>query len=65
VIPDSRFLFHYSGGHWTQQRVPGKTGYTAATSQLVAVPGTTSLLAAGRLSPKGVTPDGAIFTYGS
>jgi hypothetical protein len=66
LSPDPRFLYHYSGGHWSALlKVPGKAGFTSNISQLVAVPGTTSMLAAGALFPKTGTADGAVFAYGS
>lgn len=66
VIPDERYLYHYSDGRWALLRVPGgKDGDVAAIDQLVAVPGTTSLLGAGRLTPPGSVSAGAVYTYGS
>jgi hypothetical protein len=65
LSPDPRYLYHYSGGHWSPLlKLPTKAGFTPTLNQLVAIPGTTSLLAAGGLLPSPGTVDGAVFTYG-
>jgi hypothetical protein len=56
---------HYSGGRWTYQPVPTKSGYTAGVANLELIPGTHSLWAVGVLNPvKNGLTEFAILKYG-
>jgi hypothetical protein len=58
-------FLHYSGGHLTVVAEPTySTGLTTSVSEMALVPGTTSLWAAGNLSPGAAGPTaGAILRY--
>jgi hypothetical protein len=47
------YIAHYSGGKWTFQAAPPKSGYTDAVGYITAIPGTSSFWALGQLSPTG------------
>lgn len=60
------YIVHYSGGRWTYQTPPARTGYTSATAGLITpIPGTSSFWALGQLSSAS-NPFGAasILKYG-
>jgi hypothetical protein len=58
-------LAHYSGGRWTYQPVPTKSGHTAGVADLALIPGTHSLWGVGVLNPvKNGLTEFAILKYG-
>jgi hypothetical protein len=64
--PFNSYIVHYSGGHWTYQTAPTRSGYTGPTAGLITrIPGTHSFWALGQLSSAS-NPFGAadILKYG-
>jgi hypothetical protein len=45
----SDFLYHLSGGHWVKVTLPAKPGFLTTLWDLVFIPGSTSVLAAGSI----------------
>ncbi len=66
VVPTPRYFLHYSGGRWTKVAIPVTKADRPVEelSQLVQVPGTTTMLAGGTLGTgKGIV--GAIWQFGN